>query len=121
MKRIFKHYIWLLVAGLLFASCKKFLTQTSADELIPTSIADLTQLMNGDAYPYLAGMDSYIDLLTDDIQCTGIPLVNGSPATTTYSSYLNNGAPIFTWDPAMFDSAQSVNLVAVTGVDSWKI
>jgi starch-binding outer membrane protein, SusD/RagB family len=121
MKRTFKHYIWLLVAGLLFTSCKKFLTQTSADELIPSSTADLTQLMNGDAYPYTTAMDSYIDLLTDDIQCTGIPVVNGSPAIDTYSSYLNNGAPIFTWDPSMFDSAQSVNIVTILGVDSWKI
>ena len=121
MKRIFKHYIWLLVAGLLFASCKKFLTQTSADELIPSSTADLTQLMNGDAYPYITGMDSYIDLLTDDIQCTGIPVVNGSPANDKYRSYLINGAPIFTWDPSMFDSTQSVNIVALLGVDSWKI
>jgi hypothetical protein len=66
-------------------------------------------------------MDSYIDLLTDDIQCTGIPVVNGSPATDTYRSYLTNGAPVFTWDPAMFDSAQSVNIVTQSGVDSWKI
>ena len=120
MKRICKHYIWLLVAGLLLTSCKKFLTQTSKDELIPASTADLTQLMNGEAYPYQTVMDSYIDLLTDDIQCAGIPMVNGSPAIATYSSYLNNGAPVFTWDPSMFDSAQSVNVVTLTGGDSWK-
>ena len=96
MKRIFKHYIWLLVAALLFTSCKKFLTQTSSDELIPSSTADLTQLMNGEAYPYNTVIDSYIDLLTDDIQCTGIP---AGGAVTTYGTSLKNGAPIFTWGP----------------------
>jgi hypothetical protein len=118
MKRIFKHYIWLFVAALLFTSCKKFLTQTSSDELIPSSAADLTQLMNGEAYPYNTVMDSYIDLLTDDIQCTGIP---AGGAVTTYGTSLKNGAPIFTWDPSMFDSTQSINIVALGGVDSWKL
>lgn len=121
MKKAMKQYIWLLATGLLFTSCKKFLDQTSQDEIRPSSVGDLTQLMNGEAYPYIAAMDSYIDLLTDDIQCSGIPVVNGAPATSTYSSYLNNGAPIFTWDPAMFDSTQSVDIVNLAGVNSWKI
>ncbi|OQP57781.1 carbohydrate-binding protein SusD [Niastella vici] len=120
MKKILKQYSWLFLAGLVFTSCKKFLTQTSQDELIPSSVADLTQLMNGEAYPYIAVMDSYIDLLTDDIQCTGIP-VNGSLTTDVYRGFLNYGAPIFTFDATMFDSTQSVNLVNLSGVDSWKI
>jgi hypothetical protein len=66
-------------------------------------------------------MDSYIDLLTDDIQCSGIPVVNGAPATATYISFLNNATPIFTWDPAMFDSTQTTDITNLLGVNSWKI
>jgi hypothetical protein len=121
MKKAIKQYIWLMAAGLLFTSCKKFLTQTSQDEIRPTTTADLTQLLNGEGYPYITAMDSYIDLLTDDIQCSGIPVVNGAPATATYISYLNNGTPIFTWDPAMFDSTQATDITGLFGVNSWKI
>lgn len=110
-----------MAAGLFFTSCKKFLTQTSQDEIRPSSTSDLTQLLNGEGYPYITAMDTYIDLLTDDIQCSGIPVVNGSPAVDSYSSYLKNGAPVFTWDPAMFDSTQSTDITNLAGVNSWKI
>lgn len=121
MKKTIKQYIWFLAAGLIFTSCKKFLTQTSQDEVRPSSTADLTQLLNGEGYPYTTVMDSYTDLLTDDIQCSGIPVVNGAPATDTYIGYLRNGAPLFTWDPAMFDSTQEVDIVNLSGVNSWKL
>lgn len=121
MKKAIKQYLWLLTAGLVFSSCKKFLTQTSQDEIRPATAADLTQLLNGEGYPYITAMDTYVDLLTDDIQCSGIPVVNGSPAVDAYSSYLTNGTPVFTWDPAMFDSTQLVDIANLAGVNSWKI
>lgn len=121
MKKAIKQYIWLLAAGLVFSSCKKFLTQTSQDEIRPATAADLTQLLNGEGYPYTTPVDTYVDLLTDDIQCSGIPIVNGAPATATYSSFLKNATPIFTWDPAMFDSTQVVDIPNLGGVNSWKI
>lgn len=121
MKKSIKQYIWLLAAGIVFTSCKKFLAQTSQDEIRPTTAADLTQLLNGEGYPYITAMDTYVDLLTDDIQCSGIPVVNGAPAKDAYSSYLTNGTPVFTWDPAMFDSTHIVDITSLTGVNSWKI
>ena len=121
MKKAIKQYIWLLAAGLVFSSCKKFLTQTSQDEIRPATAADLTQLLNGEGYPYITPVDTYVDLLTDDIQCSGIPIVNGAPATANYSRFLTNASPIFTWDPAMFDSTQVVDIPNLSGVNSWKI
>jgi hypothetical protein len=121
MKKAIKQYIWLMAAGLLITSCRKFLEQTSQDEIRPSSTSDLTQLLNGEGYPYITAMDSYIDLLTDDIQCSGIPVVNGTPATAAYLSFLTNGTPIFTWDPAMFDSTQATDITNLFGVNSWKI
>lgn len=119
MKRSIISCLLLLCCSYLFTSCKKFLEETSQDEIRPSSTEDLTQLMNGEAYPYQGIFDTYTDLLTDDIQCTGVPTINGSYGTA-YESYLKNGAPIFTFSPAMFDQNENLNVVGLSGVDSWK-
>jgi len=120
MNTLYKTCVWLLLTGFLFTSCKKFLDQKSKDEIIPSTTDDLTQLLNGEGYPYMTIIDGYTDLLTDDVQCTGLPSGTTAALTTTYTGYLNNGAPLFTWDPFMFDSTGSTNVVTIAGVDSWK-
>src|SRR5581483_9930780 len=117
MNTIYKSCVWLLLTGLLFTSCKKFLTESSQDEIRPSSTSDLNQLLDGEGYPYMTLTDGYTDLLTDDIQSTGLPATN----TSLYTSYLTNGTPLFTFDPTMFDSTSSTGLVTLGGVDSWKI
>jgi hypothetical protein len=112
----------LLLSGLFFTSCKKFLVQTSQDEIIPSSADDLTQLLNAEGYPYNISVDNYTDLLTDDVQCTGIPAGLSASLLPAYTTYLNNGASVFTWNPAMFDSTGTIsNVLSQPGTDSWKI
>jgi hypothetical protein len=122
MNTIYKNCIWLLLTVLLLASCKKFLEQKSPDEIIPSSVDDLTQLLNAEAYPYLLNVDAYTDLLTDDVQCTGIPAGLSASLLPAYTAYLNNGTPLFTFNSNMFDSASNnVDVVSLPGGNSWKI
>ena len=111
-------YITLLFfAAFSLGSCKKFLKESSPDEIRPTTTQDLYSLMIGSAYPYQTPMDYYMDLLTDEIKCNGLPLLANGQPNTTYSSYLTNGTLLFTWNPTMFDRS-------VTGLlydqDSWQ-
>jgi starch-binding outer membrane protein, SusD/RagB family len=122
MKAIYKTCLWLLLTALLFTSCKKFLEQKSPDEIIPSSTDDLTQLLNAEAYPYSLTVDGYTDLLTDDVQCTGVPTGVAASLVPGYTTQLNNGTVLFTWNPGMFDSATTnVDVVSLSGVNSWKI
>jgi len=122
MNTIYKSCVWLLLTGFLFTSCKKFLEQTSQDEIIPSTTDDLTQLLNAEGYPYNIVVDNYTDLLTDDVQCTGVPAGISASLATTYTSMLNNGTSLFTFNPTMFDSTgTTINVLGLSGVDSWKI
>src|SRR5690242_20193990 len=101
-----RYIIFIIFAGPLLLSlgaCKKFLAESSQDEIRPTTTTDLTQLLVGTAYPYNAGMDTYADLLTDDMQCNGIPLTSAGVPDATMIPYLNAGTYFFTWNPLMFE------------------
>src|SRR5690242_10344042 len=122
MNALYKNCVWLLLTALLFTSCKKFLEQKSPDEIIPSSTDDLTQLLNAEGYPYVQYFDTYSDLLTDDVQCTGVPTGVSASLVPGYTTQLNNGTVLFTWNPNMFDSATtSIDVVSLPGVNSWKI
>jgi len=103
MKKVVIYTFAILTISLL-GSCKKFLAETSQDEIRPTTTQDLASLMYGTAYPYQTFVDNYIDLLTDDIKCNGVPLLaaTGLP-NATYTPYLTNGTPMFTFNSTMFD------------------
>jgi len=118
MKQSLKYIATLFFAVILLGSCKKFLAESSPDEIRPTSTQDLNSLMIGTAYPYQTPMDLYQDLLTDDIKCNGLPLLANGQPNTTYSSYLTNGTYLFSWNPAMFDRGATGLLL---DQDSWQI
>jgi len=117
MKKVVIYTFAILTISLL-GSCKKFLAETSQDEIRPTTTQDLASLMYGTAYPYQTFVDNYIDLLTDDIKCNGVPLLaaTGLP-NATYTPYLTNGTPMFTFNSTMFDRT-TAGLQA--DQDSWK-
>jgi len=118
MKQSLKYITTLFLAAILLGSCKKFLTESSQDEIRPTTTQDLYSLMIGTAYPYQLATDYYLDLLTDDIKCNGLPLLANGQPNTTYSGYLTNGTFLFTWNPAMFDRGATGLLY---DQDSWQI
>ncbi|RKR85098.1 SusD-like starch-binding protein associating with outer membrane [Mucilaginibacter gracilis] len=121
-----KYIIYLLLAlavSLSFSSCKKFLSESSQDEIKPTTTDDLASLLYSDAYPYGGIFDTYTDLLTDDIQSNGVPQLNGAPIST-YLPFSNNGTPIYSWSPYMFDNISGTagsNISDLLGVNSWSI
>ncbi len=118
MKHTLKYTTVFVFAVILLGSCKKFLAESSPDEIRPTTTNDLNALMIGTAYPYQTPMDLYQDLLTDDIKCNGLPLLPTGLPNTAYSSYLNNGTYLFAWNPAMFDRTAGGLLL---DQDSWQI
>lgn len=123
MKKSIIYIILMLTVILPLSSCKKFLDESSQDELRPTTTEDLASLMYSDAYPYIQVTDTYTDLLTDDIQSNGVQQTNGAP-NPTYLPFSNNGTPIFTWSPYMFDNTSGTagsNISDLSGVNSWTI
>ncbi|OCX52059.1 carbohydrate-binding protein SusD [Mucilaginibacter sp. PPCGB 2223] len=123
MKKYIIYTLLVLTVSLPLGSCKKFLAESSQDELKPTTADDLASVMYSDAYPYIQVTDTYTDLLTDDIQSNGVQQLNGAP-NPTYLPFSNNGTPIFTWSPYMFDNISGTagsNVSDLSGVNSWTI
>ena len=106
-----------LLSTLTFSSCKKFLEERSPDEIKPETVADLQSLMNGEAYPYQILTDTYVDLLTDDMQSNGLGRTFDGNPDDVYLPYLQNGTRVFKWDARMFDGDPILSL----GTDSWSI
>lgn len=103
-------YCWIGLLGLLSVSCHDFFKESSQDEIIPSTVEDLRAVLYSEAYPYMLSTDdSYLMLLTDEIQCNG--LLNDS-----YISLHENGTPVFTFNPEMFDGAESFPTTA----NAWK-
>jgi hypothetical protein len=98
-----------------FSSCKKFLSESSQDEIRPTTTTDLYSLLIGTAYSNKTKLDVYIDLLTDDIQCNGLPK-NLSAPSPTFNTLLQSGYYLFRFDPNMFERTE---LNMTTEQNSW--
>lgn len=101
MKRSSLSIFFLLLMTL--PSCKKFLSESSQDEVRPTTTTDLYSLLIGAAYPYKLTLDMYMDLLTDDIDCNGLPVSTNGVPVISLGAYLQNGSYLFRFDAAMFD------------------
>ncbi len=114
MKKIL---IYLLPVCLLATSCKKFLEETSPDEIRPSSTEDLYAFMISDAYPYSATLENFSDMLTDDVKSYGMPRNTNGTINTAYSSYYENGRGIFAFDPQELEGSTGT---ASTTLDAWK-
>ncbi|MVT10347.1 RagB/SusD family nutrient uptake outer membrane protein [Chitinophaga tropicalis] len=112
-----KLLIYLLPVCLLAGSCKKFLEETSPDEIRPSSTDDLYALMISDAYPYSSSMEDFSDMLTDDIKSYGMPRLTNGELNTAYSSYYENGKGIFSFDPLELEGSQGT---AASSLNAWK-
>lgn len=96
--------------GLLaFSSCGDFLEESSQDEVKATTVEDLRAMMYSEAYPYTTVTpDSYLRLLTDEVQCSGLQNNN-------YATLLQYGQPVFTFMPTMFDGIEAFG----TNANTW--
>jgi hypothetical protein len=88
--------IWLLIG---FTGCSKYLEEKSQDEVRPSSVAELQQLLMGEVYPagsYTPGFHPYLDLMTDDMVSNFNP---GLAGPTLYKQYEGP----YTWRSDMFE------------------
>lgn len=110
MNTIFRTIMaFLLCLGL--TGCSKFLEEKSQDEVKPTTVTELQQLLMGEVYPAGSKYNSfisYLDLLTDDMTS------NFNPDPTAPRTYQRYGAA-FTWKDDMYERMEA------TGIDDYVI
>ena len=100
-----KHiYLYISCIALLLSSCNDFLSESSQDEVRPSTTSDLEELLLGDGYASHTPIFSYLELLTDDVES------NYSDATNQEDA-LRAGAAAFTWANDMFEQMQHLNLL----------
>ena len=84
MKNIIQKSI-ILLATISLCSCSDFLKESSQDEVIPSTIEDLDQLLAYEGYPRRdLSLMPYLDLLDDDVT-QYITSSNANPIVTKYS------------------------------------
>ena len=91
------------------SGCQDFLKESSQDEIIPSTVSDLRSVMYKEAYPYQFSSDNYVPLLTDEMTCNGLNY-------SSYATVLQNGTPVFTFNPEMFDGTEAFP----ANENSWK-
>ena len=109
MRKIF-YYLIVSILGMGIIGCGDFLEESSLDEVRPSTVTELEQLLLGEGYLRREQVFFYIELLTDNVQNSFSPNVN-------HVTLLQQGAPAFTWDPNMFDRMDELH---VTGIDTWE-
>lgn len=94
-------YTILLFFGL--TGCRDFLEEVSQDEVKPSQVTDLEQILLGEAYlNENANIYSLTDIFTDDVQCNGIQDV-------AVLEEFESKQFMFTWDRNMFAEAGGGN------------
>lgn len=106
MKNIIQ-YTLILIIGL--SSCNDFLKEASQDEVIPSSVEDLDQLLAYEGYPRKEiSLMSYLCLLDDDVEQYMSTNQNAQKQTEVYSSIYLWGKRGSTNNITMFDDCQEI-------------
>ncbi len=103
-----------LAALFVLAGCKKFLTETSQDEIRPSTVSDLVALMAGDGYPYQTNLSPILDLISDNVQC------NGGQGNVALSEVVRKGRAPFTWMKNLYQEALLPGGLATAYLNSWQ-
>ena len=90
--------------------CGDFLEESSQDEVRPSTVSDLEQLLLGEGYLRTDCIYPYLELLTDTVQ-------NAYSDNESHVTVLQQGLPVFTWDVDMFDKMEELY---TTGIDTWE-
>ena len=95
---------YITVIGLMgvLCSCDDFLKESSQDEVRPSTLEDLKQLMLNEAYPRSSYFIQHVDFLTDDME-------SAWPGREDQKEVLNNLAPVFTWEVDMDEKVDGMN------------
>lgn len=94
-----KPYSLILFLLLWLCSCNDFLEESSQDEVRPSTVEDLDEVLNGEAYcsEYSGQAFDITDFFTDDKQCNGL-------AYLPDQRDLEKNRWMFSWDREMFDA-----------------
>ena len=90
-----KSKICIFLLALWLAGCNDFLTESSQDEVKPSTVEDLEQILLGDAYLNDYNIYNITFLFTDDAQCNGL-------FSNAYEEQFNKDRWKFTWSDKMF-------------------
>ncbi|AXY73113.1 RagB/SusD family nutrient uptake outer membrane protein [Paraflavitalea soli] len=106
--------IWgmLLVTG--FTGCSKYLEEKSQDEVKPSTVAELQQILMGEVYPAGSAQPSfhaYLDMMTDDVSSNFNP---SKYAPDAYKRY----EPIYTWRDDMFERVEAAK--PIDAIDTYE-
>lgn len=109
---------------LLLAGCDGFLKEYSQSDIRPGSVADLQEMMMGEAYPskyndpnYHFGR--YLELLTDDVTQINMPAMASSIEAVRVEAerYSAKGMGPFTWSVDMYEMMDE----QTAGTNTWEI
>ena len=93
-----------LAVTLLFTGCKKFLNETSQDELTPTTASSLNELLAKEGYPYVStaitasdgySLCNYLNFMDDDMHLQNIISAN-------LTNYIK---PFYAWSDHVYEEA----------------
>lgn len=105
-----KNKIWILLFWGLVVGCSDFLEESSQDEVRPSTVDDLMQVMVGEAYPMDFLIADYYDFLTDDVQC------NGTSGEDIMVTPVEQFYSLFAWADELSDDLNTNN-----NINSWKV
>ena len=89
--------------------CSDFLEESSQDEVRPSTVEELEQLMLGEAYLRTSPLLVELESMTDNVQ---------SEWSDYCSSTVEQYAPAFTWQFDMFERMEELG--ATVGLDTWE-
>ena len=90
--------------------CSDFLEESSQDEVRPSTVEELEQLMLGEAYLRREALLIELEAMTDNVQ---------SSWSEYFSSVVEQYAPAFTWQFNMFEQMEELGVTM--GVDTWEM
>ena len=88
--------ILLSVALTALTACGDFLEESSQDEVRPSTVSDLQQLLLGEGYLLTSPLTPYLELLTDNVE-------NFYTDSPNQQAYVKAGQWPFTWEPELIN------------------
>ena len=99
--------IYLIVAGVMLASCGDFLDPKSKSEFVPKDASSMNELLLGEAYPRYdtRSLNVFLNILDDDVTCSPYrKIATGKNRSTWRAAY--------TWQSDMFTIFENYSLNA---------
>mgnify|MGYP005931509581 CR=1 FL=1 len=97
-----KTKICVVLLAFWLAGCNDFLKESSQDEIRPSTVTDLEEILLGDGYLDDYGIYNLTDILTDNIQCNGM-------LSESVKSYFEEREWLFRWEDDMFAASGGGN------------